>query len=135
EEVKPPLFKKELKKAEKQRKKAQKNAVGTLPPSAAKENKKAEKPVVVTPIDSTEIKALNRRFFVIDSLMKDSIRTLEQDTAKVRIISAWRKVKVFKSDLQSKSDSAFFSYGDSTLRIYQSPMLWAQGSQMSADTM
>jgi lipopolysaccharide export system protein LptA len=135
EEIKPPLSKKELKKAEKQRKKAQKEAEAALPSSAAKENKKTEKAAAVAQVDSTEIKALNRRFFVIDSLMKDSIRTLEQDTAKVRIISAWRKVKVFKSDLQSKSDSAFFSYGDSTLRIYQSPMLWAQGSQMSADTM
>jgi len=136
EEIKPALSKRELKKVEKQRKKAQKAAEAVLSPSTTKENRKAEKAeVTAPPVDSTEIKALNRRFFVIDSLMKDSIRNLEQDTAKVRIISAWRKVKVFKSDLQSKSDSAFFSYGDSTLRIYQSPMLWAQGSQMSADTM
>ncbi len=136
EEVPPPLSKKELKKAEKQRKKAQKAAEEALEaPSTTKENKRAEKASEKNAVDSTAIKALNRRFFVIDSLMKDSIRNLEQDTAKVRIISAWRKVKVFKSDLQSKSDSAFFSYGDSTLRIYQSPMLWAQGSQMSADTM
>lgn len=135
EEIAPLLSKKELKKIEKQRKKEKRNEVVILPTAAVKENKKAEKTIIDTPIDSAEIKALNRRFFVIDSLMKDSIRILEQDTAKVRIVSAWRKVRVFKSDLQSRSDSAFFSYGDSTLRIYQSPMLWAQGSQMSADTM
>ena len=57
------------------------------------------------------------------------------DTAKVRIVSAYRTVKIFKSDLQAKADSAFFSYGDSTLRIYQKPIVWAQGSQLSADTM
>ena len=57
------------------------------------------------------------------------------DTANIRVLSAYRKVKIFKSDLQAVADSAFFSYGDSTLRIYQNPMLWAQGSQLSADTM
>lgn len=57
------------------------------------------------------------------------------DTTKVRIISAYKKVKIFKSDLQARADSAFFSYGDSTMRIYQKPMVWAQGSQLSADTM
>jgi lipopolysaccharide export system protein LptA len=57
------------------------------------------------------------------------------DTSKIRVLSAYRKVKIFKSDLQAVADSAFFSYGDSTLRIYQKPMIWAQGSQLSADTM
>ncbi|MBU0696453.1 MAG: hypothetical protein KKE39_07985 [Bacteroidetes bacterium] len=57
------------------------------------------------------------------------------DTAKIRVISAYRNVKIFKSDLQAKADSAFFSYGDSTLRIYQKPLVWAEGSQLSADTM
>ena len=57
------------------------------------------------------------------------------DTTKIRIVSAYKKVKIFKSDLQAKADSAFFSYGDSTMRIYQQPLVWAQGSQLSADTM
>ena len=57
------------------------------------------------------------------------------DTTKIRIISAHKKVKIFKSDLQAKADSAFFSYGDSVLRIYQQPIVWAQGTQLSADTM
>ncbi len=58
-----------------------------------------------------------------------------RDTTKIRILSAYKKVKIFKSDLQAVADSAFFSYGDSCLRIYQKPMLWAQGSQIAADTM
>jgi lipopolysaccharide export system protein LptA len=57
------------------------------------------------------------------------------DTARIRVVSAYRRVKIFKSDLQAKADSAFFSYGDSTLRIYQKPMVWAEASQLSADTM
>ncbi|WP_051189366.1 OstA-like protein [Daejeonella oryzae] len=64
-------------------------------------------------------------------LLKDS---LDQDTAKVRIVMAYHRAKIFKSDLQAKSDSMFFSYGDSTVRCYINPMFWTQGSQLSGDT-
>ncbi|MRX48158.1 OstA-like protein [Pedobacter puniceum] len=94
-----------------------------------------EKNLMPPKVDSVLIKANLRKQFVLDSIRKDSVYALENDTTKIRVVSAWRKVKVFKSDLQARSDSAFFSYGDSTLRIYQSPMVWAQGSQISADTM
>jgi lipopolysaccharide export system protein LptA len=56
------------------------------------------------------------------------------DTAKIRIVLAYHKVKIFKSDFQAKADSAFFSYGDSIMRIYKNPLVWAQGSQLGADT-
>ncbi|RFZ91896.1 hypothetical protein D0C36_10630 [Mucilaginibacter conchicola] len=57
-----------------------------------------------------------------------------KDTARVRIVKAFHNAKMFKSDLQAKSDSMFYSYADSTLRMYVKPMLWAQGSQLSGDT-
>ncbi len=56
------------------------------------------------------------------------------DTAKTRVIMAYHQAKIFKSDLQARGDSMFFSYGDSTLRFYVKPMIWTQGSQLSADT-
>lgn len=60
--------------------------------------------------------------------------SLTCDTAKVRIVFAYHKAKIFKSDLQAVADSIFFSYKDSTIRCYVRPMIWAQGSQFSADT-
>ena len=56
------------------------------------------------------------------------------DTARVRILSAARNAKMFKSDLQAKSDSIFYSYSDSTVRMYVHPIIWAEGSQLSGDT-
>jgi hypothetical protein len=56
------------------------------------------------------------------------------DTVKTRTILAYHHVKVFKSDLQSKSDSLYFNYTDSIMRCYNNPMVWTQGSQLSADT-
>lgn len=65
----------------------------------------------------------------------DSLKTLAADTVKTRIINAFHHVKIFKSDLQAKADSAFYSYADSTIRCFNDPIIWTQGSQMSADTL
>jgi lipopolysaccharide export system protein LptA len=62
---------------------------------------------------------------------KDSISA---DTTRTRIISAFHNAKIFKSDLQAKADSMFFSDADSTVRCYVNPMIWAQGSQLTGDT-
>ncbi|MDB5061829.1 MAG: hypothetical protein JWP67_1672 [Mucilaginibacter sp.] len=56
------------------------------------------------------------------------------DTARVRIVIAHHNAKLFKSDLQAKADSMFYSYSDSTLRCYVEPIIWTQGSQLSGDT-
>jgi lipopolysaccharide export system protein LptA len=56
------------------------------------------------------------------------------DTARVRIVIAHHNAKLFKSDLQAKADSMFYSYSDSTIRCYVEPIIWTQGSQLSGDT-
>ena len=66
-----------------------------------------------------------------NDLVGDSIST---DTTKTRIIIAYHQAKIFKSDLQARADSMFFSYSDSTVRCFVNPMIWAQGSQLSGDT-
>jgi lipopolysaccharide export system protein LptA len=62
---------------------------------------------------------------------KDTIST---DTITKRVVMAYHHARIFKSDLQARADSMFFSYGDSTMRCYVNPMIWTQGSQLSGDT-
>lgn len=69
-----------------------------------------------------------------DSLPPPLTDSLSGDTSRTRIIIAYHNAKIFKSDLQARADSMFFSYSDSTVRCYYSPMLWSQGSQLSGDT-
>ncbi|SEO55550.1 OstA-like protein [Mucilaginibacter gossypiicola] len=57
-----------------------------------------------------------------------------KDTARVRMLIGHHHVKIFKSDLQAKSDSVFYSNSDSTMRMYVNPIIWTQGSQLSGDT-
>ena len=91
----------------------------------------AKKPVV-----------LSKKQIAADSLRKkrldDSVtltRKLEpSDTARIRIVIAHHHFKMFKSDMQAKSDSMFYSGVDSTIRCYVNPMIWTEGSQLSGDT-
>lgn len=66
-----------------------------------------------------------------DTVVMDS---LANDTARTRIIKAYYNVRLFKSDLQAVADSVYYGYPDSMMRFFGRPMIWAQGSQMTADT-
>jgi lipopolysaccharide export system protein LptA len=66
--------------------------------------------------------------------VKDSLPINPADTVRTRTISAYHNVRVFKTNLQAKSDSLFFTAADSTLRLYQNPILWSDSSQQTGDT-
>jgi hypothetical protein len=70
----------------------------------------------------------------IESLMEEMPVPDLADTARVRILSAHHHVKIFKSDLQGKADSLFYSSADSVIRNFVNPIYWAQGSQLTGDT-
>jgi len=67
-------------------------------------------------------------------LAKDSLPFDPADTVRTRTIKAFHNVRVFKSNLQAKSDSLFYTAADSTLRWYQDPMIWSENSQQTGDT-
>ena len=72
---------------------------------------------------------------VQDSLFlhSDTLR-IEKDTAGFERIKAFYHVKFFRTDLQGKCDSLVYTMQDSTIRLFNNPVLWAQGNQMVADT-
>lgn len=65
---------------------------------------------------------------------KEPIPFNPADTVRTRTIRAFHNVRVFKTNLQAKSDSLFFTAADSTLRLYQNPILWSDSSQQTGDT-
>ncbi len=94
------------------------------------------------PVKKKPVKAPTKKQLMLDSLQKkqtadsiDMARKLEpSDTARIRIIIGHHHFKMFKSDLQAKADSMFYSAADSTMRCYVNPMMWTEGSQLSGDT-
>ena len=67
-------------------------------------------------------------------MAKDSIPFNPADTIKTRIIKAYHNVRVYKSNMQARADSLFYTSSDSTLRWYGKPVLWSEGSQQTGDT-
>ncbi|WP_316823580.1 OstA-like protein [Pedobacter gandavensis] len=65
---------------------------------------------------------------------KDAIPFNPADTITTRIIKAYHNVRVYKSNMQARADSLFYTTSDSTLRWYGKPILWAEGSQQTGDT-
>lgn len=66
--------------------------------------------------------------------VKDSVPFNPADTVLTRSIKAYHHVNVFKSNMQARADSLFYTSADSTLRWYRNPIIWSQNSQQTGDT-
>jgi lipopolysaccharide export system protein LptA len=54
--------------------------------------------------------------------------------AQKRMLSAYRNVKAFKSDMQAVADSMIYNLSDSTIGFYSEPVLWTDSNQITGDT-
>ncbi len=55
-------------------------------------------------------------------------------TDTIRLIRAYHDVRLLKSDMQGRADSLIFNDRDSLFSFFGDPVLWADTSQFSADT-
>jgi lipopolysaccharide export system protein LptA len=67
-----------------------------------------------------------------DSLFmhSDTVR-ITVDTTNNKLIRAFRKVQVYKSDMQARCDSLTFYSLDSIAHMYYQPVLWAEGNKQA----
>ncbi|MFQ3575894.1 MAG: OstA-like protein [Cytophagales bacterium] len=72
----------------------------------------------------------------IDTLLlkTDTLIYVSDSLKKQKYISAFPKAKLFKEDIQGICDSLVYNQFDSTIYMYKQPTLWAQKSQMNADS-
>lgn len=66
-------------------------------------------------------------------LHSDTIASNYDSTGMYRILKAYHKVKIYRSDFQARCDSIVYNFQDSVITMYTKPMLWAEGSQMTAE--
>ncbi len=64
---------------------------------------------------------------------KTEVAINEKDSTN-RYFEAYRNVRIFSDSLQAVGDSMFYSFRDSIFRLYQDPVVWAQNSQITGDT-
>jgi lipopolysaccharide transport protein LptA len=74
----------------------------------------------------------------VTTVQKKGISTNKTTTNKKdstnRYFEAFRHVRVFSDSVQSISDSLFYSFKDSTFQLFQKPVVWSNGSQITGDT-
>ena len=58
-----------------------------------------------------------------------------KDSSMNRMFQAWHHVRIFSDSLQAVCDSLFYAGTDSAFRLYTNPIVWANDSQITADTM
>ncbi len=92
-----------------------------------------------TYVEKTEQSVLTGKAVFIQATENDSIfvhaDTLrsELDTSGSKLIRAYYRVKLFKSDMQGKCDSMSYSFADSIIRLYHDPVLWSEDNQLTSD--
>lgn len=74
----------------------------------------------------------------LDSIINDTINKTKDTIFYTKIDSfkllrAYNKVKLFKSDLQAKCDSLVYSFKDSSIELYTNPIIWSDKNQLTAD--
>jgi lipopolysaccharide export system protein LptA len=51
-----------------------------------------------------------------------------------RLMRAYKNCRIFSGNLQAKCDSLSYSFQDSVIRMYYSPVLWSEANQLTADS-
>ena len=64
----------------------------------------------------------------------DTLVSIENADPKKKRLLAYNHVKIFRNDLQGIADSLEYRQADSTIFFYNSPVLWTEGNQMTADS-
>jgi lipopolysaccharide export system protein LptA len=74
-------------------------------------------------------------------LIKDTIKTRKvinarntKDSTDIRFFQCYHNVRIFSDSLQAVSDSLFYSAEDSVFRLFTNPIVWANNSQLTGDT-
>jgi lipopolysaccharide export system protein LptA len=77
--------------------------------------------------------------FGMDSVITDTLKGIKEaafntNDSTNRYFEAYRNVRIYNDSLQAVCDSMFYSFKDSVFRLYDDPVVWAQKSQITGDT-
>jgi lipopolysaccharide export system protein LptA len=73
-------------------------------------------------------------FFIIDTIKGTKVINVNDKDSTNRYLEAYRHVRIFSDSLQAVSDSLFYSFKDSTFRLFQDPIIWSKQNQITGDT-
>jgi len=69
-------------------------------------------------------------------ILADTLLSIEDTVLKQqKQILAYNHVRIYKSELQGKCDSLNYSFADSAIYFYNTPIMWNNSSQITGDSM
>ena len=103
---------------------------------------KQDKDSIYVTADTLFSARLSDRFPVKDTVTKKTSIATKSSKASAtpakdstdRYFEAFRNVRIFADSVQAVSDSLFYSFKDSTFRLFRDPLVWSNNSQISGDT-
>ncbi|WP_077346352.1 OstA-like protein [Algoriphagus sp. A40] len=81
--------------------------------------------------------ALVRKYFETDTLFMtaDTLISHDSESDTAKYLLAFKSIKLVKTDLAGVADSLVYNYSDSSIQLFQDPVMWNHKSQISADSM
>ncbi len=67
-------------------------------------------------------------------LRADTLVSIDDSLEIDKRLLAYNHVKIYNNDIQGKADSLAYYLSDSSMTFYKDPILWNEGSQITADT-
>lgn len=83
-----------------------------------------QKPLMIHKMDKDSL------FLTADTLKSHN----KSETDSVKTFYAYHHVRMFMKDMQGVCDSMYYSFEDSTFRMYYNPVIWTSETQLSGDT-
>jgi len=82
-------------------------------------------------------KPLMKKLFQEDTLYlsADTLVSIDDSLDVNKKLLAYHNVRIYRQDLQGKADSLYYALSDSTLFLFNDPVLWSEGNQIEADSM
>lgn len=85
----------------------------------------------VTGYDSLKVRSIVKTdSAVVSPVIKKEIERVDS----IRFFQAFHHVRIFADSMQAVCDSMYFSARDSVFRLFTNPIVWAQESQITGDT-
>lgn len=67
-------------------------------------------------------------------LHADTLKIVFDTAHKAKILFAYNKAKFYREDIQGLCDSLVYNFKDSTITLYNEPVLWSDSNQLTADS-
>lgn len=92
------------------------------------------------PADSNNVQSVSSNSITIRKDPRDTTVAVADKKSKAandstdRYFEAFHNVRIYSDSMQAVSDSLFYSFKDSTFRLFKEPVVWGKESQITGDT-